>query len=283
MSQPTLQISGIFGRLLDLVGATFLDRCGRVATILAVLWATSGLILLPSNWTLPVRRMFMRQLLFTSVDSVPTAMRFAATFGVLLIVQAAIWIDTLGMSPEVMAPMLWRSIVREIAPLLACLVVIGRSGVAIGTELATMKSGGEIEVLDSQGIDPMIYLVMPRILSFVFSVFCLAIVIAVTMVITGYAVGWIMDVINMPWHEFFTDVSRNINFEDFVFFASKTLIAGGFAGAICCIEGISVRGAITEVPLVSSRVGIRALTAVFVVSALLSIVFYGKLLVFQIG
>lgn len=225
----------------------------------------------------------MRQLLFTSVDSVPTAMRFAATFGVLLIVQAAIWIDTLGMSPEVMAPMLWRSIVREIAPLLACLVVIGRSGVAIGTELATMKSGGEIEVLDSQGIDPMIYLVMPRILSFVFSVFCLAIVIAVTMVITGYAVGWIMDVINMPWHEFFTDVSRNINFEDFVFFASKTLIAGGFAGAICCIEGISVRGAITEVPLVSSRVGIRALTAVFVVSALLSIVFYGKLLVFQIG
>ena len=225
----------------------------------------------------------MRQLLFTSVDSVPTSMRFAATFGVLLIVQAAIWIDTMGMSPEVMAPMLWRSIVREIAPLLACLVVIGRSGVAIGTELATMKSGGEIEVMDSQGIDPMIYLVMPRILSFVFSVFCLAIIIAVTMVITGFTVGWLMDVINTPWHEFFEDVSRNMNFEDFVFFASKTLIAGGFAGAICCIEGISVRGAITEVPLVSSRVGIRALTAVFVVSALLSIVFYGKLLVFKIG
>lgn len=225
----------------------------------------------------------MRQLLFTAVDSVPASMRFAATFGLLLIVQAAIWIDEIGISTEVMAPMLWKSIVREIAPLLACLVVIGRSGIAIGTELATMRSSGEIEVLDSQGIDPMIYLVMPRILSFVLSVFCLAIIIAVTMVITGYSVGWLMDAIKVPWHEFFANISRNMNFGDFVFFASKTLIGSGFAGAICCIEGISVRGAITDVPLVSSRVGIRALTAVFVVSALLSIVFYGKLLVFKIG
>ena len=48
-------------------------------------------------------------------------------------------------------------------------------------------------------------------------------------------------------------------------------------------EALSIEGSATDVPLVSSRVGIQALTSVFVLSALLSIVFYGKLLVFKIG
>ncbi len=227
--------------------------------------------------------MLSRQVLFTCVDSIPASLRFGATIGVLLIVQAAIWIDMVGIGTEFVAPMLWRLIVREVAPLLACLVVIGRSGIAIGTELASMRAGGEIEVLDSQGIDPMTYLVMPRIIAVVTSVFCLAIVIAVTMVITGYGVGWYMDVIRLPWSEFFEDIAQEVNYEDLIFFSSKTLIAGAFAGAICCMDGLSVSGAITDVPLVASRVGIRSLTAVFVTSAILSILFYGKLLVFKIG
>ncbi len=107
-----------------------------------------------------------------------------------------------GGTPEVIAPVLWQVIVRELSPLLACLVVIGRSGIAIGTELASMRAGGEIEILDSQGVDPMTYLVMPRILAVVLSVFCLSIIIALTMLVTGYSVGRIMDVITMPWSDF---------------------------------------------------------------------------------
>jgi len=269
--------------LAELVGGAFLGRCGRIAAILAVLWATMGLAVRPSTWTKPVRAVFARQLLFTAVDSIPASLRFAAAFGILLIVQAAIWIDMIGISTEVVAPLLWQLIVREIAPLLACMVVIGRSGVAIGTELATMRAGGEIEVIDSQGVDPMTYLVMPRVLAVTSSVFCLATVMAVTMIVTGYMVGWSMDVLLMPWNDFFAEILYNSSLEDAVFFASKTLFAGGFAGAICCIGGMSVRSAVTEVPLVSSRVGIQSLTAVFVVSAILSILFYGKFLIFKFG
>ena len=258
-------------------------RCTNIANILSILWVTLFLTLRPKTWSPSVRAIFSRQLQFTAVDSIPTALQLSATVGVLIIVQAAIWMDRLGISTDAVAPVLWRFVVREAAPLLACMVVIGRSGVAIGTELATMRAGGEIEVLDSHGIDPMTYLVLPRILAMILSVFCLALVMAATIVVTGYYVGWLMSVIRISWIEFFTDIARNINGEDLVFFGSKTLIAGGFAGAICCTDGLYVRGAITDVPKVSSRVGIRALTAVFIVSAILSILFYGKLLVFKIG
>ena len=92
-----------------------------------------------------------------------------------------------------------------------------------------------------------------------------------------------MDAIRTTWTGFFTEISQNFDVQDLVFFASKTLIAGGFAGVICCLEGISVEGAMTGVPRATSRAGIRALTAVFAVSAILSILFYDKFLIFKFG
>jgi len=183
------------------------------------------------SWTEPVRGVLARQLLFTGVDGTSAAIRFGAAVGVVIIVQTALWVDAIGLSTEVIAPMLWRAIVRELAPLLACLVVIGRSGIAISTELATMLVDGELEVLDAQGIDQIL---------------------------------------------------RQFNTLDLVFFVPKTIIAGGFAGAICCLDGLNVRGTITDVPRVSSRSGIHALTAVFAISAILSIVIYGRFLFFKV-
>lgn len=270
-------------RVCDRSGAFVIGVGSQIAQIAAVLWATLVLAVQPRTWTRPVRVVFARQVLFTSVDAIPAALRFAAVVGVMVIVQAEMWIDAAGIAPGEVAPILWRSVVREIAPLLACLVVIGRSGIAISTELATMHADGEIEVLDSQGIDPMTFLVMPRIISVMLSVFCLAIIIAVTIMVTGYAIGSMVDAIRVTWNEFYGEISRNFEGSDLIFFASKTLVAGGFAGTICCLEGVRARGRLTDVPRVASRAGIRALTAIFVVSAILSLLFYDKFLVFKFG
>ncbi|TWU41122.1 putative phospholipid ABC transporter permease protein MlaE [Novipirellula artificiosorum] len=268
--------------MTEFLGNQFLGRCGTIASILAILWATVKLALRPQSWTPPVRGVLARQLLFTGVDGIAVACRFGAAVGVLIIVQAALWIDALGVTTDIIAPMLWRAIVRELAPLLACMVVIGRSGIAISTELATMLVNGEIEVLDAQGIDPMTALVMPRIISMVVSVFGLAIIIASSMVVTGYVIGWSMGAIHVSWTTFLDGIIREFNSLDLLFFVPKTVIAAAFAGAICCIDGLNVRGSITDVSRVSSRSGIRALTAVFFVSAVLSVLIYGRILVFKI-
>ena len=268
-------------RLPELLGRAFLDRCAMIASIMAILWATIALACRPESWSQPVRSVLGRQLLFTGVDGTSAAIRFAAV-GILLIVQAALWIDAIGMTTDVVAPMLWRAIVRELAPLLACMVVIGRSGIAISTELATMAVDGELEVMDVQGIDPMTCLVMLRIVSVVVSIFCLAVIIATAMIVTGYVAGRAVDVIHVPWMTFLDQILSQFNSLDMVFFVPKTIIAGAFAAAICCIDGLSVRGTITDVPRISSRSGIHALTAVFAVSAVLSIVIYGRILIFKV-
>ncbi|TWU04903.1 ABC transporter permease [Stieleria varia] len=274
---------GWFWQLCEFVGELFVDFLLRMADIAAVLWATLALASRPRTWTPPVRAVFSRQVLFTAVDAIPAAMRFGGAVGLLLIVQAVLWADAAGISTDEIAPILWRTVVREIAPMLACLVVIGRSGIAISTELAAMRVSGEFEVIDSQGIDPMTFLIMPRVLAVMLSVFCLAMITAVTMMVTGYAIGSMMDAIRTSWNDFYGHIARNFEPEDLIFFVSKTLVAGGFAGVICCLEGVKARGRITDVPRIASRAGIRALTAVFAVSAVLSILFYNKFLVFQFG
>lgn len=268
---------------VEFVGKQFVGRCQTIASVLAVLWAAVTLAIRPASWTPPTRTVLSRQLLFTAVDAMPLVLRFGAAVGILMIVQAALWIDALGITTELIVPMLWRAIVRELAPLLACLVVIGRSCVAISTELATMVVSGEVDVLDAQGIDPMTNLIMPRILSVTVSVFCLAVLMSISMIVTGYVIGWAMGAIRVSWSSFLDNIVQQFNSVDLLFFATKTVIAGAFAGAICCLDGVSVRGTLTDVPRVSSRSAIRALTAVFAVSAVLSILIYGRLLVFKIG
>lgn len=270
------------GRVAESIGKAFLGRLNAIAAILAVLWGTAMLATRPRTWTAPVRSVFSRQLLFTGVDGISAAVRFGAAVGILVIVQAAIWIDTLGVTQDVVAPMLWRGIVRELAPLLACLVVIGRSCIPISTELATMMVNGEVELLDAQGVDPMTYLVMPRVLSVVVSVFCLAIIIATSMVATGYVLGWAVDAIRVDLWTFLEGILRQFSSLDILFFVPKTIIAGAFAGSICCLDGLSVRGTMTDIPRVASRTGIRALTAVLAISAILSVLFYGRILIFKV-
>lgn len=274
--------SGWVGQFLEFVGSQVVGRYTTVISILAILCATIVLAIRPRSWSPPVRSIFARQLLFTCVDAIWVTVRFGAVVGVLIIVQAVVWIDAFGITTDAIAPILWKGIVRELAPLLACLVVIGRSGIAIATELATMLVNGEIEVLDSQGIDPMTALVMPRILSMTISVFCLALVIATTLVVAGYTVGWAMGAIRVPWTTFLDSIVRQFRWVDIAFFVPKTIIAGGLAGAICCLDGLSVRGTLTDVPRVASKSGTRALTAVFAVSAVLSVLIYGRILVFII-
>ncbi|WP_168563745.1 ABC transporter permease [Crateriforma spongiae] len=270
-------------RVADTLGGAALSRLHTVASILSLLWATGYLSIRPASWTPPVRLVMVRQLFFTAVDAVPAIVRFGIAAGILLIVQALLWSDQIGVGADFVAPFLWRAVVRELGPLLACLVVIGRSGVAISTELASMVVADEFEVLEAQGIDPMTYLIMPRIISIVTSVFCLAVLLTTTMLITGFAVGWAMGAVRVGLTSFLELMFRKANSLDLLFFVSKTLIAGGFAGAICCQDGVSVRGTVTDVARVSSRSVIRALSAVLAVSAFLSVLIYGRILVFKIG
>ncbi len=249
-----------------------------VATAAAVVW----LALRPSTWTRASRDVLVRQLLFTAVEALPFVLRLSLPMGVLLVVQAEMWLRKVGGEEGIIEPFLWQAMVRELGPLLATLVVIVRSSTAIATELATMRLAGEIDVLDSQGLDPMSYLVVPRVVAVACAVFCLAVVQIAATFSCGYLVGALMGMFESGPHEFFNRLVADVSRDDLLFFLPKTLLAGLFIGVISTLEGLNVRRAMTEVPQAASRSAVRSLSAVFLVSALLSLMVYGRILIFEV-
>jgi len=262
---------------LGRLGAPLMRRWSGATYILAVIGAAFALAVRPSSWSAAVRSVLARQILFTGVEALSFALRIAAAVGVLLVVQAELWLGGLGQS-ELIGSLLLNVIVRELAPLLANFVVIVRSGTAMATELASMRLEGEVEVLDAQGIDPMIYLVMPRVISTSVSVFCLAVTMVVACFVSGYVVGTLLGVINQDAVKFFGDMLGQVRAIDLLFFLPKTLLSGLFIGTICSVQGLSVRGAVTEVPQVAGRAAVTSLSVVFTVSAVLSLTIYGSVL-----
>lgn len=270
------------GTLLALLGRSARRQVSTATQAAAVLAAVVYAAALPSTWRRTCRDVLARQVLFTAVDAAATAVRVGAAVGVLFIVQTALWLNAFGADPEVVAPLFLRLSVRELGPLLASLIVIGRSGAAISAELATMKVNEELEVLESQGVDVMTYLVAPRVVSVVVSVFSLALLVVFSMLAAGFLVGALMRAIRMSADDFVGDLLRQADFIDLLFFFSKTVVVGLFVGAICCTAGLRVRRAATDVPRVAARSGVQALSGVFVVSAVLSLLIYGRVLIFQV-
>lgn len=105
-------------------------------------------------------------------DSVPIVSIIAACTGIILALQAASQLEKVGALSYV-ANLVGVTIITELGPLLTAIILAGRSGAAFTAEIATMKISQEIDALEVIGIDPIRFLVWPKMLSMIIMVPCL--------------------------------------------------------------------------------------------------------------
>jgi phospholipid/cholesterol/gamma-HCH transport system permease protein len=215
----------------------------------------------------------MRQVLFTGVEALKFVSLVAIITGLTVVIQAQIWLGKTGQS-QMLGSILVIVVVRELAPLLVNFIVIGRSGTAMATELANMKVLGEIHVLECQGVDPLLYLVVPRVFAMAVSVFGLTIWFIVLSFGGAYIYGILAGVGADAPNLFITNVLKAVSLPDVFSLLAKTILPGMFTAIICSVEGISVEGAITEVPQAATRAVVRSIAALFILSAIISILSY---------
>lgn len=267
---------------LNGVGSGALQLWQGASYLMAVAVAVGLLALRPSSWPRTVRDVLARQILFTALEALAFCARIAVAAGIMIVVQAQLYLREAG-GAELWSSMLIKVIVHELGPMLANFLVIVRSVNAITTELAGMKLSGEVDLLDAQGIDPMTYLVMPRVVGVAVSVFCLSVCFVAVTFVSGYTVGALMGLFPGGPAAFFAAIFAAATLEDLYFFIPKTLVLGVMIGVISTTGGLSVRRAATEVPQAASRSSMLSLTATFFVSALLSLLVYGRILIFQVN
>lgn len=259
--------------ILTSIGKGTIDLYRRLRRIASLSAAVVVLALRPASWRSPTRAVLARQIIFTGYDAIGLVCMVALLCGISVVVQAQMWMGRLGQS-EKLGPLLVTVIAREVGPLFVSFIVIGRSATAMAAELAGMKVRREIDVIDAQGIDPLIYLVMPRALSMAVCVLGLALIFIVVSLSSGYLCGAFLGTGPGDPLIFSGSVIRGIASHDFYSIAAKTVIPGLLTAVIAANEGLSVEGVTTDIPQAVTRTVVRATLALLVVSVIVSILTY---------
>jgi phospholipid/cholesterol/gamma-HCH transport system permease protein len=239
----------------------------------AVIGTVMGLCVQPRYWARTVRNLFARQVLAVGVEPLGFVCGVAAFVGISVVVQLAFWTGKAGQS-QLLGPLLVAVVAREVGPLLTNIVVIVRSSSAMATELGVLKINGQVRVMEAQGGDPFLYLVMPRVLGVALSTFCLTIVFILVALASGYLFGaWLGTGSRAVW--FFTNTVLNaLHPQDIVSILAKSILPALFTSASCCIGGLGVGESVTDIPHATQRALTRSIAGLFVISAVVSLLTY---------
>jgi phospholipid/cholesterol/gamma-HCH transport system permease protein len=208
----------------------------------AVLWQSCRLL----TWRRTVRAEFFHQCHQVGTRALPFLMITALIVGLGVVFETLYWLKVFGQS-ELAGSLLVVVLVREIAPLLVALIIIGRSVSVIMIELGIMRADDQIRMLDAQGIDPFIYLLVPRVMAVSVCMFSLTIVFTVVTLAAGFVAGNALSGTNLTVYDFVFEILSAMGPADFATIPVTTLLIGFVTGLIGCTNGLSFSGVASNV------------------------------------
>lgn len=154
----------------------------------------------------------------------------------------------------------------ELAPVLTAIVLAGRVGAGIGAELGTMKVTDQVDALRTLGRDPVVDLVVPRVLA--------GIVVLVPLVVLANAVGiwsgWLTSVTLLPMNtqDYIIGVQDYYHSAALIFSLVKALVYGFTITFIACYVGLQAEGGAAGV----GRTATTAVVAIIIAIMILDVV-----------
>ena len=249
------------GRLISAAG--YLRYLTSVSA--AVLWQA----LRPLNWRRSVRREFMRQCYFTGARALPFVAILALLVGLGMVFEILFWLDIVGQEGYV-GRLMVLLLVREIAPILVALVVIGRSGAAILAELGNMRIAGQVRMLDALGLDPFIFMLLPRVIAVMVCTFCLTVTFLALALGSGFILAHVTGIATVGILDMVNEVLRAVEPDEFMGIAMNMFFSGLVIGVICCTNGLGIGRDPTEVPRMLPRTFAQCVIALFTISICIS-------------
>lgn len=203
----------------------------------------------------------IRQFLRAGNDSLPLVALIAALMGTILALQSAYQLRQLG-ATHLVADLVAVSITRELGPLMTAILVAGRVGSAIAAELGTMKVSEEIDALTVIGVDPLSFLVVPRLTGLLIALPCLALFADLVGILAGCGVG----VLGLGFGAggYLNDSIEALVSEDLWGGVLKAFAFGGIIGLVGCQQGLGTEGGADEVGRSTTTAVVRSIVLIIV-------------------
>ncbi len=201
----------------------------------------------------------------------PMFLFLAAALGLLVIGQAVSWLTRVG-AIKYLGTIMVIVVVRELGPLLAGLLVLARIGTANVVELGTARATGEVEALEALGIDPVHYLVAPRVLGMMIGVFSLTVYLILGALVSGYIWAFLQDV-PLRVSDYFRQLAASLSGLDFALLALKTWAFGFIIAIVTCYHGLAQPLHLEEVSSATVRAVAQSVIACVLLDALFIIIY----------
>lgn len=208
-----------------------------------------------------------RQMIVIGVQAIPMAALTSLSIGLTLAMQGAHELARMGATAYV-PDLISISLLRELGPLLVGIVVIGRSGSAVTAELGTMKVSEEIEALEVMDINPVRFLVVPRVIA-------MMIMLPVLTVFGDYIGmfgGWTFCVtaLELDTGAYILRMVNAATGEDFVSGIGKSVVFAWLIVTIACHSGLGVEGGAEGVGRATTDSVVLSIAAMLVANAILT-------------
>lgn len=261
-------------RFVARCGAYLIDVWRRVALSISIGLMALWRMLLPRTWRPTVRQEFVRHCWQVGIKALPATLITATIIGFALIFQVVFWGRELGgvLGEINVGTLILLNLVREIAPLLVGLIVIGRSATVMITELVDLNAGGQIHMLDAQGIDVFDYLVVSRVAALVACSFALAVLFVLTTLVAGHMLAAFTGTLRVGLLEFLIGVARLLSPTEYLLLPLKMLGIGVLIGVVACVTALRPGKAGSDVRELLPLGYMRAVVATLILSGAITAV-----------
>lgn len=186
------------------------------------------------------------QVLVIGNASLPMVVILSVFIGGVLSLQTGYALSETGLQSR-LGVIVGLSMARELGPVMIAVLMAGRVGSAFAAELGSMSVYQEIDALRTMNINPIRFLVMPRMLAMVLCMPVLVVIADFVGWLGGGLVATVNYKINVSFQSYFQNLRQGVLVEDMTHGLWKAMVFGFIIAIVCCYKGISARGGPQEI------------------------------------
>jgi len=202
------------------------------------------------------------------IAALPIVALVSFLIGVILAFQSAVGMRQFGAQTFV-APLVSLGIFRELGPLITAILLAGRSSAAFAAEIGTMTVNNEVDALVTAGLNPMRFLVIPRVLA---GILVAPILTIFANLISVFAVCLTMTLYQIPLIASYNGLVNTVHLNDIFSGLLKSILFGVVVSGVGCMRGMQTGTGAAAVGISTTRAVVSSIVMIVVVDGIFAFV-----------
>ena len=205
------------------------------------------------------------------VQSIFIVSLVSASVGLILALQLSPPLDDFGQRDKI-ANIISVAVLRELGPLIGAIVLTGFAGASIAAEIGTMVVSEEIEALEASALNPIRFLVVPRVFAAIISMTALGVISSFCAIVAAMLISiWMLGI---PYETYMSNMLMQAKQVDFYTGVVKGGVFGTLIGIIACSNGLRVTGGAAGVGRATTYTVVECVVAIVAADLIFTAIFF---------